>query len=80
MNSPWDHTTPIETLFARMKECQEYAKAGDKPIDDRKIICVTYMHIKMTGIFNKAYDTWDNKAAANKTWDKFKKYFIMAIK
>jgi len=78
MNSPWDHTTPIENLFAHMKECQEDAKAGDKPIDNRKIIRVTYMHIKMTGIFNEACDTWDDKAEVNKTWDKFKQYFITA--
>ena len=80
MNSPWDHTTPVETLFARIKECQGYAKAGDELINDRKIIRVTYMHIKRTGIFNEACDTWDDKTAANKTWKEFQTYFITAIK
>ena len=80
MNSPWDHTTPVKTLFARIKECQEYAKAGDEPINDRKIIRVMYMHIKRTGIFNEACDTWDDKATANKTWNAFQSYFITAIK
>eukprot|EP00979_Chaetoceros_neogracilis_P019061 scaffold11671_cov903-Chaetoceros_neogracile.AAC.1 len=67
MNSPWDHTTPVETLFARIKECQEYAEAGEEPINDRKIIRVTYMHIKRTGIFNDACDVWDDKETASKT-------------
>jgi hypothetical protein len=80
MNSPWDHTTPVETLFARIKECQEYAEAGEEPINDRKIIRVTYMHIKRTGIFNDACDVWDDKETASKTWSAFKTYFITAIK
>ena len=68
MNIPWDHTTPLETLFARIKKCQEYAaKAGEEPIDDCKIIHVIYMHISMAGIFNEACDTWDDIAAVNKT-------------
>lgn len=76
LREPWDHTTPIESLFDRMQECQDYAEAGDDPITEKTIMRQTYLHIKRTGLFNDACDTWDDKPSGHKTWINFRLFFI----
>jgi hypothetical protein len=80
LEAPWDASTPIVTLYKRIKDCKLFAKAGDEALSDKKILRSALPAIEGTGLYNLTCDTWTDKPVAVKTWANFKIYFTKESK
>ena len=45
LNAQWDPTTLIAVLFTRIEDCKIFAKAGEDPLTEKKILCSEYLAI-----------------------------------
>ena len=79
MKAPWSPPTPVEELFKQLREGQKFAKKGNETIGDELLARYAYENINATGIFSKACTKWRKKAAADKTWIKFQKFFTLDV-
>jgi hypothetical protein len=76
-NMPHNPNESPETLFHRMKKCQEVAMLADNKYTEKQIIAKTVEHLKRSGIFpTKEYENWG--AVTNKTYLVLKKHFYKA--
>jgi hypothetical protein len=76
MKTPWNPPTPIEELFNQLEEGQLYAASGGEIIDDTQLMRWAYDNIDNTGLFSSDQAKWRKQPNTDKTWSKFKIYFI----
>ena len=75
MTKAYDISLPIETLYARIEDCVDFADAARSPYSQAQILNTAFLLIQKTGVFNKECRKWRKQLAANKTWDNFKIFF-----
>ena len=75
LDAQWDPTTPIVVIFTRIEDCGLFTEAGEEPFTKKNIICLTYLAIKDTGLFNLPCDTWRDNPTSAKNWSNFKLFF-----
>ena len=80
LDTPWDPSTPIATLYKRIEDCKLFAEAGDEPLSDKKVLRAALLAIEATGLYNLSCDTWNEKPKTTKTWANFKIYFTKESK
>ena len=80
MKEAWAPPTPIEELYKQLREGQKFAAKGGEPISDQQLIRYGLEIIGETGMFTKECTKWMKQTNAEKTWDKFQKYFTTKVK
>jgi hypothetical protein len=78
MQSPWDPNTPFETLIEQIEDSMEMADAAAQAYTDAQVLTLSYTLVYNTGLYFDECKTWNTKAAADKTWDEFKTFFLHA--
>jgi hypothetical protein len=78
LNTPYDPTQPIETLFQQIQDARAFAVAGGQPYGAEMIANVAYTLVFNTGLFPNACRAWQSRAIASKTWAQFKIDFFTA--
>jgi hypothetical protein len=78
MRRAWDPQQPVKTLFKKIQDCADYSEAGGVPIGPSQQINVGYTKILTAGHFMSACRCWNDKPAADKTWNHFKSHFAAA--
>ena len=78
MKEPWAPPVPIENLFKQLEEGQAFAVQGNEIISDAQLVRWGYENIQSTGLFDSDCTKWRKKPAADRTWTKFKEYFLIA--
>jgi hypothetical protein len=68
LNTSYDPTQPIKTLFQQMQDAGAFAVAGGQPCGNAMIINVAYTLVFNTGLFPDACRAWQSRAIAGKTW------------
>jgi hypothetical protein len=79
MTTAWNPPTPIEELWATLKDGQEFAKEGGETIADTQLIRLAYENINNTGLFASALKKWRQKPAAEQTYTNFKTHFTTEV-
>jgi hypothetical protein len=77
MNSPWNPTQAIDTLWTQIREARMYAQ-DRSPIDDITAINSAMDNIKATGLFASHIEHWSLLEPEAQTWARFQKLFTMA--
>ena len=80
MRSPYDPSTPIETLYDQIEQAVDIAEAGHQPYTNAQVLTRAYNIILQTGLFTDACREWRNKPRVDKTWETFKVHFAQAHK
>ena len=80
MKEAWAPPSPIEDLYKQLREGQKFAAKGGEPISDQQLIRYGLEIIGETGMFTKECTKWMKQTNAEKTWDKFQKYFTTKVK
>jgi hypothetical protein len=78
MQSPWDPNTPFEQLAKQIDDCADFADAANQPYSHAQILTQSYSLVFATGLYERQLEEWDNKNHADKTWDTFKSFFLVA--
>jgi hypothetical protein len=78
LTTPWDPTTPFETLINQVEDTMELADAGNQPFSPAQIVNTSYTLVFNTGMYFDECKEWDKKDPADKTWATFKKHFLQA--
>jgi hypothetical protein len=73
--TPFDISQSFESFIKRMQLCKSYADEAEEPITDGRLTRIAVGLINATHLFPTPLDKWNDKASADKTWDKFKKHF-----
>jgi len=76
LGAPWDPDGPIETLWTRQTRRRAMSLTHD-PVSWDWVIQAALLVIKKTGLFTLACDQWEERPAAQKTWDNMKTFFNM---
>ena len=76
----FDFKKPIVQLYNIAEDYHLYASMQGTRIDPSLIISTVQEIIRKTGKFHSHIDKWDEKLAAQKTWDNFKTHFQQAQK
>jgi hypothetical protein len=78
LSATWNPDDPIETLWARLKTCQDYASGTTEEITDDTAMRLTLRAIEATGILSSDCASWRKKPAAKRTLANFKLLFSAA--
>jgi hypothetical protein len=78
LNTPYDPTQPIETLFQQIQDARAFAVAGGQHYGAAMIVNVAYTLVFNTGLFPDACCAWQSRMIAAKTWAQFKIDFATA--
>jgi hypothetical protein len=78
LNTPYDPTQPIETLFQQIQDAREFAIAGGQSYGAAMIVNVAYTIVFNTGVFPYACRAWQSRSIEGKTWEQFKIDFATA--
>ena len=79
MTAAWNPPTPIETLWATLKDSQEFAREGGEDISDSQLVRLAYENINNTGLFASALKKWRQKPASDQTYVNFILYFTTEV-
>ena len=79
MTIPWNPPTPIEDLWTKLKDGQEFSNEGGENIPDSQLIRLAYENISNTGLFTSACKKWRQKPAVNHTYDNLKLHFTTEV-
>ena len=66
LRAPYDPSQPIETFFARIEECREYAAAGNTPYTPQQILSCAYQGVFQAGVFQDGCKEWRRKPTGDK--------------
>ena len=77
MRAPYDPSLPIETFFAKIEECQEFAAAGNTAYTSEQILSMAYQGIFRSGVFPEGCKDWRKKPPLEKTWALLKTHFAL---
>jgi hypothetical protein len=61
MNTPWDPSTPLNTVFLNADHCQSFAAEGGEPILDTTYVRTILKVLKNSGVFDEAVTHWRTK-------------------
>jgi hypothetical protein len=75
MNDPIDPTQPIDQYFRKIDDCVQYAADGQVAFTPDQILQTSYHAVSTSGHYNDACKEWRRKAAIDKTWHNFKRFF-----
>jgi hypothetical protein len=78
MHKAWDPHQPVETLFKKIQDCVDFAEAGGFITGATQKLSSAYSKIFKSGKFNSACRIWDEKLAADNTWNNLKIRFAAA--
>ena len=78
MQAPWDPNTPFEQLAKQIDDCADFADAANQPYSAAQILTQAYSLVFATGLYERQLEEWENKTLADKTWDNFKSFFLVA--
>ena len=78
MNKAWDPSTPFETLIEQIEDAMEVADAANQAFTDAQILTLAYTLVYNTGLYFDECKEWKAKPIADKTWDNFKIFFLVA--
>ena len=71
----WDPSTPIETLYRQIQTNCDLADMANQPFSAAQKLNFAYTAVFKTGMYFDACKDWDDKPAADKTWNNFKLHF-----
>jgi hypothetical protein len=80
MRKAWELHQTVETLFTQIQYCVDFAEPGGVTIGATQKLSSVYSKIFKSGNFNSACRRWDEKMAADKTWNNFKIHFAAAYR
>ena len=75
LSTPWDPTTPIETIFTNVRDCMSFANDGGDPISDAQAMREVLKTIEASGVLDKAVEDWRLQAAAARTFANLLPFF-----
>jgi hypothetical protein len=78
MRKAWDPQQPVETLFKKIQDCDDFSEAGGVRIGHPRQINVGYAKMFATGNFMSSCRIWNEKETADKMWANFKVHFTAA--
>jgi hypothetical protein len=76
-NSPWDPSTPFESLIDQIKTAVEYADAGNQAYTPAQVVNTAFTLVFNTGLYFDECKLWHRQADAP-TWQGFKTFFLQA--
>ena len=76
MNASQNINQPFESIIEQIETAIEFADTRRVPYTPEQAEKTAYNLILVTGYFTNACCKWNQKTAADKTWTKFKSYFV----
>jgi len=73
----YDVNLPIEKFFKRIKQCVQYAAAGNTPFTAAQVVSTAFRTIQKTGMFTDECKIWKRLPTLEKTWAQFKVDFTL---
>ena len=68
-------THPIDTVFTAVEKFLEFAAAGNQHYTQPQTLSIAYTILNNTGRFAQALKEWNDKPAAQKSWNTMKTHF-----
>jgi hypothetical protein len=72
--SPYSPIDAPEVLFRRIKDCQEIMTLGDDPYTLKQLLNNAIRLLLGCGLYQRDFDEWDRKPAADKVWINLKPF------
>jgi hypothetical protein len=79
LNTPYDPSQPIETLFQQIQDARAFADAGGQPNGNAMIINVAFRLVFNTGLFPNACRAWQSRYIARKDMGPIQDRFCKSI-
>jgi hypothetical protein len=74
-NYTFTPTEPVDSVFAEIDDLSDMSTIARSPITQQQKIDYGYLILQRTLRFKSGLNTWNRKAAADKTWANFKTHF-----
>jgi hypothetical protein len=78
LSADWNPDSPIEDVWALIRETQRFAADGNDPISDTTVLSLLLTAFEKTGVFTTAVDKWRDKDPADWTLANFQAHFTKA--
>jgi hypothetical protein len=78
LKDPWDPSSPIETLWARIVEIRRIATGAGQAIDDNAVIALMLPMFERTGLFLHTVNAWNSMERVLQTYVTFVSHFTRA--
>lgn len=78
LTKPWDQTTPFEMLIDRFEQAIAIAKLGGQPFTDTHLVNCAFTLAYQTSLYFGPLKRWTRLPEAERTWDEFKLYMLIA--
>ena len=78
LNTPWDPTTPLETLINQIEEATEITDASNQPLSAKQVLRTAYTLVFNSGMYFDKCKKWNSKTNDTKYWTTFKYHFLEA--
>ena len=72
--SPYSHTDAPEVLFRRIEDCQEIMTLGEDPYTPMQLPNNAIRLLLRCGLYQRNFEEWDRKLAADKIWINLKPF------
>jgi len=72
------HNEPVANIFSKIHKYSSLAEAHGTPETDPQLISIGKIILSNARIFAEAIEQWNDKPAADKTWENFKQHFTAA--
>ena len=66
LEDPWDTTTPVEDIFIKVVDIQDFADEGQEPIPNRTVVRKLAGVFRASGVMDDACNDWDKKDIGDK--------------
>lgn len=80
LQAPWNPSDPINSLWDRIRTCQDFARNTMEPLTEAMIILLATKAISASGVMAQYLNEWNRFDPARKTWDNFTEHFDRAEK
>jgi hypothetical protein len=78
LTADWNPDSPLEDLWALIRETQRYAIDGNDPITDKTVLSLLLTAFEKTGVFSTATNKWRDKDPVDWTLVNFQDHFTKA--
>jgi hypothetical protein len=77
-NTLWDPNTPFKSLIDQIETAVDYADAGNQAYTPVQVVNTAFTLIFNTGIYFDECKRWNQRDAADQTWQDLKTFFLQA--
>ena len=80
LGAAWNPDDPIDTLWTRVRECQDFAANTTEAISNNMAMLILLDTLEASGVMAPYINEWKRRDPMDQTYDAFKKHFTRANK